>query len=52
MSLLRSTRRSCYRLARVLGDLSALLSGSPRRIVKRATNKLLGRHVARRLWRR
>lgn len=52
MSLLRSTRRSCYALARVLGDLSALLSGSPKRLLKRGANKLLGRHIARRLWRR
>ena len=50
MSLLSKLRRGLYRGARVLGDVSALASGRPGRIARRAVNKLIGRKVARRLF--
>jgi len=50
MSFLGKLRRSLYRGARVLGDVNALASGRPTRIVKRAANKVIGRKVVRRLF--
>lgn len=43
-------RSSLYRAARLLGDGQALASGKPRRIVKRAANKVIGRKLVRRVW--
>jgi hypothetical protein len=40
-------RRSLYRSARMLGDAEALGSGNPKRITRRAKNKLLGRALGR-----
>ncbi|HKO28215.1 MAG TPA: hypothetical protein VJU80_12215 [Solirubrobacteraceae bacterium] len=42
-----SLRRNLYRSARILGDAEALASGDPRRIERRAKNKLLGRALGR-----
>ena len=39
-------RRSLYRSARLLGDAEALGSGDPKRITRRATNKLLALALA------
>jgi len=50
MSTLRTTRQASYRFARTLGDVQAIASGSPSKIAKRYANKVLGRHVVRRLW--
>jgi hypothetical protein len=44
MSRLRS---SLYRYARLIGDGEALASGDPKRIERRAKNKLLGRVLGR-----
>jgi hypothetical protein len=49
-------RSNLYRAARLLGDAQALTSGNPKRITRRAKNKLLGRTLGRagvwrRLWR-
>ena len=33
-----------------LGDLQAILSGKPERVIKRAGNKLIGCNVARHVW--
>jgi hypothetical protein len=40
-------RRMLYRDARLLGDAEALASGDPKRITRRAKNKLLGRTLGR-----
>jgi hypothetical protein len=40
-------RRSLYRSARILGDGEALGSGNPKRITRRAKNKLLGQALGR-----
>ena len=41
-----------YRLARLSGDTKAIASGDPKRIGRRAKNKLLGRSLGRRgVWR-
>jgi hypothetical protein len=43
---------SLYRTARVANDISVLASGNPRRITRRAKNKILGRALGRAgLWR-
>jgi hypothetical protein len=47
-----SLRSSLYRSARLLGDIQAVASGSPKRITRRAKNKLVGRVLGRSgLWR-
>jgi hypothetical protein len=51
-----SLRSNLYRSARVLGDMQAVASGNPKRIERRAKNKLIGRALGRsgvwdRLWR-
>jgi hypothetical protein len=40
-------RRGAYNLARLLNDLSTLISGNPKRIARRAKNKLVGRALGR-----
>jgi hypothetical protein len=46
-------RSSLYRSARILGDADAVASGDPKRIGRRAKNKLLGRALGRSgIWRR
>ncbi len=47
-------RRRTYKAARIEGDLEALASGKPDRILRRAKNKMLGRTLRpfwRALWR-
>jgi len=39
-----------YSLARLMNDISKLLSGNPARIAKRAGNKFIGRKFIRKLW--
>lgn len=48
--------RWLFRLARLAADLTALLSGDPKRVARRVKNKVVGRALARagfwrRLWR-
>jgi hypothetical protein len=40
-----------YRLARLLQDLKAISSGSPKRMARRGKNKIVGRALGRWLWR-
>ena len=47
---MRGLVRLLYQLARLVNDLTTLASGNPRRIARRAGNKLLGRTLIRRLW--
>jgi len=49
---IKKVRREAYRAGRVLGDLDAVASGKPDRIVKRIINKWLGRKLLWRFWRR
>ena len=42
-----SLRSSLYRSARVLGDVQAVASGNPKRLTRRAKNKVLGRALGR-----
>jgi len=42
--------RALYRAARRLNDIETLLTGSPKRILRRAKNKLVHRRLGR-LWR-
>jgi len=44
---LRSLRSNLYRSARILGDMQAVASGNPKRIERRAKNKLIGRALGR-----
>jgi hypothetical protein len=47
-----SLRSSLYRSARLVGDVQAVTSGNPKRITRRAKNKLVGRVLGRSgLWR-
>jgi len=51
-----SFTRSLYRAARISNDLSTLASGDPKRIARRAKNKVVGRTLGkvgfwRQLWR-
>jgi hypothetical protein len=47
-----SLTRSLYRAARLSNDVSTLASGNPKRIVRRAKNKAVGRTLGRAgVWR-
>ena len=46
---LHHVRSALYKAARVLGDVGAV-AGGPKKMAKRVVNKLLGRHLVRRLW--
>lgn len=47
---MRGLVRWLYRLARLSRDLEVLTSGNPKRILRRAVNKAIGRVLVRRLW--
>jgi hypothetical protein len=44
---LMGLRSNLYRSARILGDMQAVTSGNPKRIERRAKNKLVGRALGR-----
>jgi hypothetical protein len=46
----RALVRWLYRLARLGRDVEVLASGDPARICRRLVNKMLGRHLVRRVW--
>ncbi len=39
-----------YKAARIANDASKLASGDPKKIARRAKNKIIGRKLVRRLW--
>ena len=41
---------SLYKLARVANDVSKVLSGEPKKIVRRVKNKVIGRKLIRKIW--
>lgn len=43
-------RRRLYKTARLLGDLSAVFSGKPDRVIKRMANKWIGKNIVSKLW--
>ena len=45
------TRGILYYLARLLGDVNAVKSGSPKKMGKRVANKVIGRKVTGKFWR-
>ena len=45
-------RSKLYKAARVLGDVEAVSSGKPKRVAKRGVNKLIGRLIVGKFWRR
>jgi len=47
MSAIGKTRRQLYRSARILGDIDALASGSPKRIAGRLWRKAVWRWLGR-----
>ena len=46
----REYRRLAYRFGAFLGDLSAILSGKPGKVIKRAANKFIGKNIVSKLW--
>ncbi len=49
MRSLNEVRKTLYSLARILGDINAILGG-PRKMLRRFGNKVIGRKLIRRLW--
>ncbi len=47
MKIINKTRRRMYRSARILGDINAIASGRPDKIVKRYLRKKSGRGFGR-----
>jgi len=39
-----------YRLARLANDVQKLSTGDPKRIARRAKNKVIGRKLIRKIW--
>jgi len=39
-----------YRLARVANDLNKLVSGDPKKIIRRIKNKWIGKRLVRKIW--
>ncbi|HWP93522.1 MAG TPA: hypothetical protein VNN20_15115 [Thermodesulfobacteriota bacterium] len=48
---MRSFVSFLYKLARILNDITTLLGGDPKRIGRRAKNKLVGRSIVKKIWR-
>ena len=46
----RSVTSSLYKYARLSNDLTTLLSGDPKKILRRVKNKLLGRFIIKKFW--
>jgi len=39
-----------YRLARSANDFKAVISGDPKKIIRRAKNKFIGRKIIKKIW--
>jgi hypothetical protein len=46
----KKMRKQSYKLGRTLGDIKAISSGKPEKILKRILNKLIGRFIVSKLW--
>jgi len=52
MSTLTQFRKAAYKAARAIGDVQAVSSGKPEKMLRRGKNKLLGRLLGRLgIWR-
>jgi len=49
-SIMAKTVSFLYQLARMTNDIEKLSSGDPKRIVRRAKNKYIGRKLIRKVW--
>ena len=49
-SIMAKTVSFLYQLARMANDIEKLSSGDPKRIVRRAKNKYIGRKLIRKAW--
>jgi hypothetical protein len=43
-------RNQTYKAARIMGDIKAISSGKPEKILKRILNKLIGRFIVNKIW--
>ena len=50
LSTSKRVRRKSYAVGRTLGNVNALASGDPTRILKRQANRWVWRHVVRHIW--
>lgn len=51
-SILTQLRRAAYRAGRLAGDVQAVQSGKPSKIATRGVNKVIGRKLISKLWRK
>ena len=49
MKLINKSRRTLYRTASILGDINALASGKPKKIIKRYARKRTGRFTGKKI---
>jgi hypothetical protein len=47
---LKKTVGFLYKLARIANDIEKVSSGNPKRIARRAKNKVIGRKLVKKIW--